>query len=151
MQNDLHTYTWSVNGVRPVYQDIMKLDIDQGRFFNGAEDQQRAHVCVIGSEAKTKLFSGGWAVGEDHPPQRRDVHHRRRACPQDAGGRSDDINRQIYIPFNTMSDLKDTEYLTASGSAITATISWPRRACARPWPPLTTSAPPITTPSTSPT
>ena len=37
---------------------------DQGRFFNGAEDQQRAHVCVIGSEAKTKLFSGGWAVGE---------------------------------------------------------------------------------------
>ena len=26
--------------------------------------QQRAHVCVIGSEAKTKLFSGGWALGE---------------------------------------------------------------------------------------
>ena len=37
---------------------------DQGRFFNGAEDQQRAHVCVIGSEAKTKLFSGEWALGE---------------------------------------------------------------------------------------
>ena len=64
MQNDLHTYTWSVNGVRPAYQDILKLDTDQGRFFNGAEDQQRAHVCVIGSEAKTKLFSGGWALGE---------------------------------------------------------------------------------------
>ena len=42
----------------------MKLDTDQGRFFNGEEDQQRAHVCVIGSEAKTKLFSGGWAIGE---------------------------------------------------------------------------------------
>lgn len=49
VQNDLHSYTWSVDGVRPVYQDIMKIDIDQGRFFNGAEDQQRAHVCVIGS------------------------------------------------------------------------------------------------------
>jgi putative ABC transport system permease protein len=48
----------------PVFQDILKLDTDQGRFFNGAEDQQRAHVCVIGSEAKTKLFSGGWALGE---------------------------------------------------------------------------------------
>ena len=64
VQNDLHTYTWTVNGVRPVFQDIWKLDTDQGRFFNGAEDQQRAHVCVIGSEAKTKLFSGGWALGE---------------------------------------------------------------------------------------
>ena len=64
VQNDLHTYTWTVNGVRPVFQDIWKLDTEQGRFFNGAEDEQRAHVCVIGSEAKTKLFSGGWAVGE---------------------------------------------------------------------------------------
>src|ERR1017187_6360227 len=65
VQNDLHTFTWSVNGVRPQYQDIMKLDTSEGRFFNGAEDQQRAHVCVIGSEAKTKLFSGGYAIGEN--------------------------------------------------------------------------------------
>ncbi|MGO9775442.1 MAG: ABC transporter permease, partial [Terracidiphilus sp.] len=64
VQNDLHTYTWSVNGVRTAYQNILKLDTAQGRFFNEAEDQQRAHVSVIGSEAKTKLFSGGWAVGE---------------------------------------------------------------------------------------
>jgi len=110
VQNDLHTYTWGVNGVRPVYQDIMKMDIDQGRFFNGAEDQQRAHVCVIGSEAKTKLFSGAWALGEDirlngesftiigvlHPKMQES---------------DDDINRQLYIPFNTMSDLKDTRYV----------------------------------------
>jgi len=64
VQNDLHTYTWTVNGVRPSYQDIWKIDVDQGRFFNGAEDEQRAHVCVIGAESKTKLFSGAWAVGE---------------------------------------------------------------------------------------
>ena len=111
VQNDLHTYTWSVNGVRPVYQDILKLDTDQGRFFNGAEDQQRAHVCVIGSEAKTKLFSGGWALGEDHPPERR-VCSPSSACSRPRCRRADDdINRQIYIPFNTMSDLKDTQYL----------------------------------------
>jgi putative ABC transport system permease protein len=111
VQNDLHTYTWTVNGVRPSYQDILKLDTDQGRFFNGAEDQQRAHVCVIGSESKTKLFSGGWAVGETvrlngviftiigvlHPKMQE--------------GDDNDNNRQIYVPFNTMSDLKDTKYL----------------------------------------
>jgi putative ABC transport system permease protein len=64
VQNDLHTYTWSVNGVRPPFRTSGSWTLDQGRFFNGAEDQQRAHVCVIGSEAKTKLFSGGWALGE---------------------------------------------------------------------------------------
>jgi len=110
VQNDLHVYTWTVNGVRPAFQDVLKLDTDQGRFFNGAEDQQRAHVCVIGSESKTKLFSGGWALGETirlngvmftvigvlHPKMQE--------------GDSDN-NRQIYIPFNTMSDIKDTRYL----------------------------------------
>jgi putative ABC transport system permease protein len=110
VQNDLHTYTWSVVGSRAAYADIIKLIPDQGRFFNGAEDQQRAHVCVLGSEAKTKLFSGGWAVGEtiringvmftivgSLEPKMQE--------PQD------DTNRTIYIPFNTMSDLKDTTYI----------------------------------------
>src|SRR5450631_803752 len=64
VQNDLNTYTWNVNGVRSYFNEIWALDLEQGRFFNGAEDQQRAHVCVIGSEAKQKLFSGGWALGE---------------------------------------------------------------------------------------
>jgi putative ABC transport system permease protein len=110
VQNDLHTYTWTVNGVRTSYQDILKLDTDQGRFFNGAEDLQRAHVCVIGSESKMLLYSGQWAVGESirlngviftiigvlHPKMQEG---------------DNDNNRQIYIPFNTMSDLKDTKYL----------------------------------------
>jgi putative ABC transport system permease protein len=110
VQNDLHTYTWTVNGVRPSYQDILKLDTDQGRFFNGAEDLQRAHVCVIGSESKTLLYSGQWAVGENirlngviftivgvlHPKMQEG---------------DNDNNRQIYVPFNTMSDLKDIKYL----------------------------------------
>jgi putative ABC transport system permease protein len=110
VQNDLHLYTWTVNGVRPAFQDVLKLDTDQGRFFSGAEDQQRAHVCVIGSESKTKLFSGGWALGESlrlngvmftvigvlHPKMQEG---------------DNDNNRQIYIPFNTMSDIKDTKYL----------------------------------------
>jgi putative ABC transport system permease protein len=111
VQNDLHSYTWTVNGVMPVFQDIWKLDTDAGRFFNGQEQQQRAHVCVIGSESKTKLFSGGWAVGQTirlngvvftiigvlHPKMQQ--------------GADSDRNRQIYVPFSTMSDLTDTKYL----------------------------------------
>jgi len=100
VQNDLHTYTWSVNGVRPEYQDILKMDIDQGRFFNGAEDQQRAHVCVIASESKTKLFSGAWALGEDIRLNGESFTVIGVLQPKMQES-EDDVNRQIYIPFNT--------------------------------------------------
>jgi putative ABC transport system permease protein len=110
VQNDLHTFTWSVLGVRPQYQDIMKLGTDQGRFFNGAEDQQRAHVCVIGSEAKTKLFSGGWALGESIRLGGEAFTIIGVLSPKMQES-EDDINRQVYIPFNTMGDLKDTQYI----------------------------------------
>ena len=33
VENDLHTYTWTVVGSRPSYADIIKLTPDQGRFF----------------------------------------------------------------------------------------------------------------------
>src|SRR6266702_3352261 len=111
VQNDLHTYTWTVNGVRPEFQDIWKMGTDQGRFFNGAEEQQRAHVCVIGSEAKTKLFSGGWALGESIRLNGEAFTIIGVLSPKMQEGDNSDRNRQIYIPFNTMSDIKDTQYL----------------------------------------
>ncbi|HUV69400.1 MAG TPA: ABC transporter permease [Terracidiphilus sp.] len=111
VQNDLHTYTWTVNGVRPSFQDIWKLNTEAGRFFNGAQDQQRAHVCVIGSEAKTKLFSGAWAIGE--PIRLNGVSFTIIGVMSPKMQEGDnDRNRQIYIPFNTMSDLVDTHYLS---------------------------------------
>lgn len=112
VQNDLHSYTWTVNGVYPVFQDIWKLDTDQGRFFNGQEEQQRAHVCVIGSESKTKLFSGGWAVGQTVRLNGVLFTVVGVLSPKmQEGGEDNDRNRQIYVPFSTMSDLKDTKYL----------------------------------------
>jgi putative ABC transport system permease protein len=112
VQNDLHSYTWSINGVRSVFQDIWKLDTDTGRFFNGAEEQQRAHVCVIGSEAKTKLFSGQWAIGQTIRLNGVLFTIVGVLAPKmQEGGADNDRNRQIYVPFSTMSDLTDTKYL----------------------------------------
>ncbi len=111
VQNDLHTYTWTVNGVYPVFQDIWKLDTDQGRFFNGMEEQQRAHVCVIGSESKTKLFSGGWAVGQTIRLNGVLFTIVGVLAPKMQEGEDSDRNRQIYVPFSTMSDIKDIKYL----------------------------------------
>ena len=112
VQNDLHSYTWTVNGVRAVFQDIWKLDTDQGRFFNGQEEQQRAHVCVIGSESKTKLFSNEWAVGQTIRLNGVLFTIVGVISPKmQEGGEANDRNRQIYIPYSTMSDLADTKYL----------------------------------------
>jgi putative ABC transport system permease protein len=111
VQNDLHLYTWSVNGVRPSYQEIWKLNLEQGRFFSGAEDEQRAHVCVIGSENKIKLFSGAWALGETIRLNGEAFTVIGVMKPKMQEGDNDDSNRNIYIPFNTSSDLTDTKYL----------------------------------------
>jgi len=111
VKDDLHSFTWTVNGVRSVFQDIWKLDTDAGRFFNGAEEQQRAHVCVIGSEAKTRLFSGQWAVGQTIRLNGVLFTIVGVLSPKMQEGEDSDRNRQIYIPFSTMSDLADTTYL----------------------------------------
>jgi putative ABC transport system permease protein len=110
VQDDLHTFTWTVNGVMPVAQEVMHLPVSTGRFFNGSEEQQRAHVAVIGSESKTKLFSGGYGVGESIRLNgiRFTVIGVLTAKMQEG---DNDANRQIYIPFSTMSDIKDTKYL----------------------------------------
>jgi putative ABC transport system permease protein len=110
VQDELHTYTWTVNGVLPVAQDVMHLPVQDGRFFNGAEEEQRAHVAVIGSESKTKLFSGEYAIGQSIRLNgiRFTVVGVLESKMQEG---DNDNNRQIYIPFSTMSDIKDTKYL----------------------------------------
>jgi putative ABC transport system permease protein len=110
VQDDVHTFTWTVNGVLPVAQDVMHLPVETGRFFNGGEEEQRAHVAVIGSEAKTKMFSGAYPIGESIRLNgiRFTVIGVLESKMQEG---DNDSNRQIYIPFTTMSDIKDTKYL----------------------------------------
>jgi putative ABC transport system permease protein len=108
--NDLHAYTWWVNGYRAGIQDILKLDINSGRFFTDLDDQERNHVAVIGSEAKTKLFSGQYAVGQRIRINGISFTVIGVLKPKMQEG-DDDVNRQVYVPFNTMGDIKDLKYL----------------------------------------
>ena len=110
VQDDLHTYTWTVNGVLPVAEEVMHLPVETGRFFNGAEESERAHVAVIGPESKTKLFSGQYPIGQSIRINgiRFTVVGVLEAKMQEG---DNDSNRQVYIPFSTMSDIKDTKYL----------------------------------------
>jgi putative ABC transport system permease protein len=110
VSNDLHQFTWSVDGIEPELQTIQKQDVAEGRRLTQADMDSRAHVCVLGSEAKTKLFSGMYALGQT-------VHLDGVAfevvgvqAPKMQESDSD-INRGVSVPFSTMSDLKDTKYL----------------------------------------
>jgi putative ABC transport system permease protein len=110
VQYDTRVFTFPVSGNNPDVLAIRALKMGQGRFYNMEDQVQRARVAVIGSEAKDKLFSGRNAVGE---------HIRLNGLSFEVVGvlsgkmqeGNDDINRVVYIPFTTMSDLKSTHYL----------------------------------------
>lgn len=110
VQNDLHSFTWEVDGVTPELADIMNMQIEEGRFLSAADMQQRNHVVVIGSEAKTKLFSGMYPLGQKIHLNGISFEVIGVLKPKMQEG-DDNINRVTYIPFPTMGDIKDTKYL----------------------------------------
>ena len=110
--NELHQYSWDVQGITPVLQTIQKMDVAEGRALTENDLDTRAHVAFLGSEAKTKLFSGMYALGQRIQINGVDfeVVGIEKAKMQEG---DDDINRGVSIPFSTMSDIKDTKYLDA--------------------------------------
>jgi putative ABC transport system permease protein len=110
VQNDLHSYNWEVDGIMPELQSIQKFELSEGRELSETDLQQRAHVAVIGSEAKTKLFSGLYPIGQT--VRLNGVSFEVIGVLTPKMQESDDnVNRTIDIPFTTMGDLKDTKYI----------------------------------------
>ncbi len=110
VQYETRSFNFTVSGNYPNVMSVRALKLGQGRVYNAEDELQRARVCMIGSEAKDKLFSGRNAIGEHiridgisfevvgvHKPRMQEG--------------DDDINRVIYVPFSTMRDIKDTHYL----------------------------------------
>jgi putative ABC transport system permease protein len=110
IQFDTRTFTFGVTGNYPNVDSVRALKLGQGRFYNMQDEMQHARVTVIGSEAKEKLFSGRNAVGERIRIDGLSFEVVGVLSAKMQEG-DDDINRAIYVPFTTMSDLKDTHYL----------------------------------------
>jgi putative ABC transport system permease protein len=110
VQFDTRTFTFDVGGDYPNVDSIRALKLATGRFFNMQDQMQRARVAVIGSDAKEKLFSGRNALGERIRIDGISFEVIGILTPKMQEG-DDDINRIVYVPFTTMSDLKDTYYL----------------------------------------
>jgi len=108
--SDEHMYSWQINGYRAEIANVLKLDVDQGRFFTDQDDQDRAHVAVLGSEAKTRLFGGRYAIGQRIRLNGIGFTVIGVLEPKMQEG-DDDVNRQVYIPFNDFEDFGDLKYL----------------------------------------
>ncbi len=110
IQRDVRNFDWEVVGCYPGLQRMRSLELDQGRFFNETDVAQRARVVVLSSDSKEKLFSGQYALGERVRIGGISFEVIGFLTPKMQEG-NDNINTQVYIPFTTMSDLKDTYYL----------------------------------------
>jgi putative ABC transport system permease protein len=109
VQNDLRSYTWEVDGITPELESIQKMELGEGRLLTESDLQQRAHVAVIGSEAKTKLFSGLFPLGQTVRLNGVSFEVVGVLAPKMQES-DDNVNRVVDIPFTTMSDIKDTKY-----------------------------------------
>jgi putative ABC transport system permease protein len=110
IQFDTRTFTFDVTGDYPNVDSVRALKLATGRFYNMEDQLQRARVAVIGSEAKQKLFSGRSALGERIRIDGLSFEVVGVLSAKMQEG-DDDINRAIYVPFTSMSELKDTHYL----------------------------------------
>jgi putative ABC transport system permease protein len=105
------SYTWTVHRGNPALQEIQNLQVDAGRFYSAEDMQLRARLCVLGSEAKEKLFSGRFPLGEKIRINGIPYEVVGVLKPRPQQGAQNSINRVVYIPFPTLSDFRDTHYV----------------------------------------
>jgi len=110
IQFETRVFDFWVSGNYPNVPSLRLLKLDEGRFYNAEDEIQHARVALIGSETKQKLFSGRNAVGERIRMDGLSFEVIGVLSPKMQEGNSN-INSVIYVPFSTMSDLKDTHYL----------------------------------------
>lgn len=104
--------TYTIRATYASYQPIRHVEVGEGSFFGDQQDHEHMRVAVIGSDVKKKLFSGQNAIGQSIridgiSYQVIGVLHKMLSNGED------NMNAMVYIPFGTMSDLKNTYYLDA--------------------------------------
>ncbi|MBZ5704862.1 MAG: ABC transporter permease [Acidobacteriia bacterium] len=112
IQHDTRTFTnLFLTGVYPVYQRIRGFGVATGRGLGDDDELQHARVAVIGDEAKRRLFSGEPALGQNIRINGVSFEVVGVYQHKVQGGDNND-NSMVVIPFSTMGDLYDTQYIT---------------------------------------
>jgi putative ABC transport system permease protein len=110
-QYEGRSFDFDLVGERPITYNIRAMTMDQGRFYNGEDEAQRARVAVIGPEAKEKLFSGRNAIGEHIRIDGVSFEVIGIYIAKMQAGDGNNINRLVFIPYSTLGDIMDTHYL----------------------------------------
>jgi putative ABC transport system permease protein len=110
VQSSARSFTFTAVGVDPDVRDIWNLQVAEGRFLNDEDAINRAHLVVLGSEAKQNLFSGMPAVGESVRLSGRSFRVVGVLKPRMQESESDE-NRRMYIPYSAMATLQDIHYV----------------------------------------
>jgi putative ABC transport system permease protein len=96
-----------VYGVNTSYLGIAGLRVVDGRFFDDAEEDRAAPVCVLGAGARSGLFGAADPLGQYVKVDEQWFHVIGVAAPQlssqteVAGLPSQDLNNVIYVPLNS--------------------------------------------------
>jgi putative ABC transport system permease protein len=94
-------------GVRASYALIHTLRASDGSFFTTGHDAASAAVCVLGEAAKINLLGYGDAIGQYVKVNDTWLEvigvlsERGQAGSRNLGGKMEDLNNRIYVPFNT--------------------------------------------------
>src|SRR5262245_43751793 len=94
-------------GVSPSYAIIHSLQFAEGKFFDEADEEHSATVCVLGESAKVSLFGYDPAVGKFIKVSDTWLEvvgvlkEQLMAGSQSSGGAMQDVNNIVYIPLNT--------------------------------------------------
>jgi putative ABC transport system permease protein len=94
-------------GVRPSYAVIHSLRLEEGKFFDGADDGSSATVCVLGEGAKVNILGYGSAVGKFVKVNDAwlevvgVLREQLMSGSTNTGAQMQDLNNIIYIPLNT--------------------------------------------------
>ena len=110
VQYENRSFNFDIVSEYPNTYSIRAMTLDGGRFYNGQDMAQRARVTVIGPEAKEKLFSGRNAIGERIRIDGLSFEVIGVYSAKMQAG-DNNINRLLFVPYTTMSDLMDTHYL----------------------------------------
>jgi putative ABC transport system permease protein len=104
--------TYTIRGAYSSYHKIRSVDVDQGAFFGDQQDFAHMRVAVIGADVKKKLFSGQNALGESIRIDGISFQVVGIIRKMLSNG-DDNMNAMVYIPYSTMSDLRNTYHLDA--------------------------------------
>ncbi|HZQ24344.1 MAG TPA: ABC transporter permease [Terriglobales bacterium] len=112
IQHDTRTFTnLFLTGTYPVYQRIRDFEVAIGRGISEDDQATHARVAVIGEDARQRLFSGEPALGQSIRINGMSFEvigvYQRKV----QGGDNND-NSMVVIPFSTIGDLYDTQYIT---------------------------------------